>query len=48
MNNKRLRLIQLGIICLSAAFIAAGIYRGECAEVLKKAINICLSCIGIG
>ena len=48
MNNKKLRLIQIGVICLSAAFIVIGLYRGECAEVLKKAVWICLSCIGIG
>lgn len=48
MNNKRLRLIQVGVICISVAFVAVGVYRGECAEVLKKAVRVCLSCIGIG
>lgn len=34
-------LLGLGLMLL-------GIYRGEMAVVLKKAINICLECIGIG
>lgn len=33
---------------LGAAFLLFGIYRNEVATVLKKAIFICLECIGIG
>lgn len=38
--------ILLAIIGLF--LMALGIFRGEMAIVLKKAINICLECIGIG
>nr|WP_276576086.1 CD1871A family CXXC motif-containing protein [Oceanirhabdus seepicola] len=33
---------------MSIGFIAGGIYRNEVNTVFKKAINICLECIGIG
>ncbi|MBQ9992783.1 MAG: thioredoxin [Firmicutes bacterium] len=36
------------ILLLAVAFVAFGIYRGEMAVVVQKAINICLECIGIG
>lgn len=37
------------VICAAAAvFIIHGVSRGELAVVLKKAINICLECIGLG
>ncbi|MDD2481459.1 MAG: CD1871A family CXXC motif-containing protein [Lutispora sp.] len=40
--------VKYMMLVISISFIVAGIYRGEVAEVLKKAINICLECIGIG
>ncbi|NLD19130.1 MAG: thioredoxin [Clostridiales bacterium] len=29
-------------------FLAAGVYGGEAMTVLRKAVYICLECIGIG
>ena len=37
-----------GVAVLGLAMMGFGIYRGELAVVLKKAVNICLECIGIG
>jgi len=44
MNEKARYLLLL----MSFVLIVLGIYRGEAGEVLQKAINICLECIGIG
>lgn len=35
-------------LALSILFIIAGLYRDEAVVVLKKAINVCFECIGIG
>ena len=39
-----------GVLCLAAGLLlmGLGVFRGETATVLNKAINICLECIGIG
>ncbi len=39
-----------GLVLAAAGIVLMvfGISRGEMAVVLKKAINICLECIGIG
>lgn len=44
----KLVLIRSGLFITSILFILAGILRNEVGIVLKKAINICLECIGIG
>ncbi len=44
-KNKFIPYIVLG---LSVVMISLGLMRKEHLVVLKKAINICLECIGIG
>ncbi len=53
MRNKKdhtaKRMFGPGLLILTGAVLfAAGIYRGEMDVVLRKAVNICLECIGIG
>ena len=42
-NIARIAAIVLGIL-----FVVFGILRGEPAEILAKAVRICLECIGLG
>lgn len=39
---------KYALLAISVLFIAAGLLREEHLVVLKKAINICLECIGLG
>jgi len=48
MKRKRLLCAQALLLCAGAVCVAAGVLRGEPAQVLQKAILICLECIGIG
>ena len=47
-NFVRSNLPAIAVLVLAVAFIALGEWRSETAVVLKKAVNICLECIGIG
>jgi len=50
MNPKQARLIHLlriAAVITAAACIFAGVHRGEVSIVLRKAVRICLECIGV-
>ena len=47
-DGKKNRIIRLGILAAALAMTGIGLWRQEQAEVLGKAVRICLECIGIG
>lgn len=40
--------IRVAVIVVAVAFVVIGVFRGEARAVCNRAIDICLSCIGIG
>ncbi len=46
--NKLRPYLKYALLLLAAAFLAVGILRQEYLAVLRKAVMICLECIGIG
>ena len=45
---KHRKFLQAAVIAVSLALIGLGVQRGEMDVVLRKAVNLCLECIGIG
>ncbi len=46
--NKHVALVRSGLLALSGVLIGLGLLREENLMVVKKAVKICLECIGIG
>lgn len=45
---RRRNILCAALLLTGAAFIVLGIYRGEAETVLRKAVYICMECIGLG
>ena len=48
MSDKKRNIIAAAVIVTGVIFVAIGAFRGEIETVLRKAVNICLECIGLG
>lgn len=48
MTFLRKNRIGLTLALVGIVFIAMGVWRDETATVLRKAVNICMECIGLG
>ncbi|MBE0467080.1 MAG: thioredoxin [Candidatus Desulforudis sp.] len=44
---KNQRWISFGLVATGLVLVLAGVARGEAADVMQKAVMICLECIGI-
>jgi hypothetical protein len=47
-NSRLWGILRVVLLVCAAAMIAVGVSRGEVGIVLKKAVNLCLECIGLG
>ena len=48
MNWERKTAAQIVLLVAGAAMLCFGVWRGEAATVLSKAIKLCLECVDIG
>ncbi len=48
MNFIKKNKAALLLLTVGAASLAIGVWRGEVETVFRKAVNICMECIGLG
>lgn len=48
MTFLRRNRVAIALLLLAFAFLVIGIWRGEADTVFRKAVNICMECIGLG
>ena len=48
MSHVKKAATQVILLASGAAMLCFGVWRGEAATVLSKAIKLCLECVGIG
>ena len=48
MSHGKKAAAQIALLLAGAAMLCFGVWRGEAATVLSKAIKLCLECVGIG
>lgn len=47
-SDKRTNIFRIALIIIAVVMIVFGVMHGEVSIALRKAIKICLECIGIG
>ncbi len=47
-NSKKRTGLRFAVGAVGAALLFGGLWQGEYAVTLNKAVHICLECIGIG
>ena len=47
-SNKNKTVLRWLLLCIAAAMLIIGIVNKDYADVLTKAVMICMECIGIG
>ena len=48
MSFQRKNRSAAAVLLIGLLFVAVGVWRGEVEVVFRKAVNICMECIGLG
>ena len=47
-SEKKRTLLRIALISAAVVFIIVGVFRGDNDSIFRKAVFICMECIGIG